>query len=376
MKAPRGKGEGGVHFSRSKGLWVGSIAIALDENGRAKRRYVYAKRKEDLLDKLDSLKADKKDGKLVKSEKIRVAKYLERWLEDVVRPGLTVGSYKDYNSVLRNHVIPNLGGYRLRDLEPLHIQNLYANLERKGNSARNRQKVHIILSGALKQALAWNMIAVNPCKAVKPPKVERKEMHVLDESQSEQLLKAAKGDRLYALYVLAITTGLRQGELLGLKWKDLKLKDEQPTLTVCRTLDPIGLVAKDTKTPWSRRTIDLNTLAASALRDHQKNMLAGGNRASEWVFSNTEGNPYFRGNLVRQQFEPMLTKAELPRIRFHDLRHTAASLMIAKGVNIKVVSAILGHKDVVITLDRYGHILPSMQRQAVDAMDSLFSKLA
>lgn len=361
-------------MNHAKGLWQASFVVGRSPTGKALRRQVYATTKTAAQEKLESLKAEIHDGTISAPSKMTVAEYLKLWLADTIRPNLTFGAYRDYESTMRNHVIPIIGGYRLRHLEPTHVQHLTAELERRGKSARCREKVHVILSGALKQAVAWRLMTANPCKAVKAPKVERKEMRFLDEVQAATLLDAALSDRLHALYVLAVTTGMRQGELLGLKWTDLNLKATKASVTIMRTLDPsrCPVVAKDTKTPWSRRTIQLASLAVVALRDHQKRMLTEGNRASEWVFCNTEGNPYYRANLVRRSFEPLLKKAGVPRIRFHDLRHTAASLMLARGVNIKIVSQILGHKDVKITLDRYGHILPSMQEQAVAAMDSLF----
>ncbi len=195
-------------------------------------------------------------------------------------------------------------------------------------------------------------------------------MQVLDAAQVGQLLQAAREDRLHAVYVLAVATGLRQGELLGLHWEDVDMK--QGALTVRRQLSEEGGVLQFTepKTAKGRRRVELPEFATAALHEHRKRMLAAGT-PGPLVFCDTEGNPIRKRNLLRRSFQPLLQRAELPKIRFHDLRHTAATLLLSQGVHPKIVQERLGHAQISLTLDTYSLVLPSMQKEAAAKLDSL-----
>ncbi len=218
----------------------------------------------------------------------------------------------------------------------------------------------------------------NVADLVDPPKVQRQEMKVLSGEQARVLLETAKGDRLEALYILAITTGMRQGELLALRWRDVDLEDG--TLRVTATMQRIskrGICPSEPKTAGSRRQIALTGMAVSALRHHRNRQLEERLSAAvmawqdnDLVFCNHYGRPIESSNLTRRSFHPLLAKAGLPRIRFHDLRHTAATLLLRKRVPVKVVSEMLGHSQVGITLNIYAHVLPDMQREATAAMEA------
>jgi integrase len=195
------------------------------------------------------------------------------------------------------------------------------------------------------------------------------------------ILDAAKGDPFEALYVLALTTGMRQGELLGLKWEDIDLA--MRTLQVKRTIARLvgkGFITAEPKTTKSRRRIQLTKTAIEALRQHRTRQreakLAAGSAWNEqgWVFCNAIGGPVEVGNMIRRSFRPILVKAELPIIRFHDLRHSAASLLLALGVHAKIVQELLGHSQISLTLDTYSHVLPSLQEEAVNRLDELLSR--
>ena len=202
------------------------------------------------------------------------------------------------------------------------------------------------------------------------PRVPRKEFRVLDADEARRLLEAAKGDRLEALLVLALTTGMRQGELLGLQWEDVDLKNG--TIYVRRTLLEVDgrLTTGETKSGRNRR-LDLPEIAVEALREHRKRMMAEGH-PGPWVFCDTKGGPIRKNNLIRRWFKPLLEKAGLPEIRFHDLRHTAATLLLTLGVHPKVVQERLGHSQISVTLDTYSHVLPSLQKQAASKLDAMF----
>ncbi|HEV2357498.1 MAG TPA: site-specific integrase [bacterium] len=229
------------------------------------------------------------------------------------------------------------------------------------------------LHHALDQAVRWGMIPRNVCDAVTRPGAPRPIMQVLTPTQVSALLEAAREDRLHALYVMAITTGLRQGELLGLQWDDVDLTGA--LLHVRHSLHEVNgrLSLGEPKTARAKRPVDLPRIAVAALREHRERMLAEGHPHG-WVFCDTEGGPVRRPNLLRRSFQPLLKKAGLPQIRFHDLRHTAATLLLLQGVHPKVVQERLGHSQISVTLDTYSHVLPSMGREAAAKLDALLER--
>ncbi len=213
----------------------------------------------------------------------------------------------------------------------------------------------------MKQAVTWSLIPRNVTEAVEPPREQKKEIRPLDEDQVKRLLKAVRGDQLEALYVLAITTGMRSGELLGLRWEDVDL--QTGTLQVRRTV--FNGRIEPPKTLKGKRSIRLTQTSITALRKHP--------RASEWIFSTKVGTPMSVHNLHNRSWKPLLKKTALPLdTRFHDLRHTAATLLLSRGVHPKIVQELLGHSSISITLDTYSHVLPNMQEKAVEAMEDIF----
>jgi integrase len=261
----------------------------------------------------------------------------------------------------------------LSKLTAQQLQALYSALERDGVSPRTRAQTHAVLHVALRDAVKAGRLPVNPADAVDRPKVPKKEIRPLDAEQTKALLKHAEGDRLHALYVLAVTTGLRQGELLGLRWEDIDLGSGR--LAVRRTLreDAGKLAFGEPKTRASVRSVDLPATAVRALREHRRRMLAEGN-PGPIVFCDTQGGPLRKSNLIRRSFRPLLERAGLPIVQFHDLRHTAATLLLGPGVHPKIVQERLGHADISTTMNTYSHVLPSMQTEAADRLEELLAK--
>jgi integrase len=294
---------------------------------------------------------------------------------DTVRPT----TYERYEQIVRIHVRPALGSVKLKNLTPVHVRGLYREKLEAGLSARTVQYIHVTLHKALKQAVQDGLIPRNATEAVKAPQVRREEMRPLSAEQVKVLLEVARGDRLEALYVLAIHTGLRQGELLRLKWEDVDL--ESGTLRVRRTLVTAkgGSVLMAPKTKRSRRSVRLTQGAVEALRGHLKRQLQEIDRAgSLWrenglMFASESGEPLDRWYLTSCRYKALLKRTELPMIRFHDLRHTGATLLLSKNVNPKIVSEMLGHASIAITLDTYSHVLPNMRDQAAAAMEDALS---
>ena len=295
---------------------------------------------------------------------------MERWLSDSVHGSVKRRTYESYASIVRRHIVPAFGASKLAVLTPVHVQGLYRIKLDEGLSPTTVEHIHTTLHRALKQAVRWQLIPRNVCEAVTVPKRISHEINPLSPEQARGFLKAVEGDRHECLYVLALTTGMRQGELLGLLWRDVDLTTK--VLHVRRAL--ITGYGKQTyeppKSAKSRRSITLSGKAVAALEAHRRcSRDAGIYEDDRPVFCNRIGGPLHPKNLMDRHFRPMLRRAGLPPIRFHDLRHTAATLLLSKGIHPKIVSEVLGHANISITLDVYSHCLPNMQGPAASAMD-------
>jgi len=377
MPGRRGHGEGSVYQRESDGLWVGSIDLGY-VNGKRKRRPLYGKTRREVTKKLAKALHEYQQGLPVAAERLTVAQFLERWLVASVQPSVKSKTYEGYESIVRVRVVPRIGRKQLAKLTPLDLQQLYANLQAAGLSKRSVHHTHRVLHRALRQAVSWDLIPRNPCERVTPPRPGRSEMQVLSEEQATAFLEATKDHPHHALYVLALTTGMRQGELLGLRWQDVDLDAGQ--LAVRQTLQwqrSRGLVFTTPKTARSRRIIILSQRAVQVLRRHRTRQLefrlSLGEvwQDSDLVFTNEIGGPLSPSQQTRV-FQRALAAAGLPKMRFHDCRHTAATLLLSKGVHPKVVSEMLGHSTITLTLDTYSHLVPVLHQQAAATMDAVF----
>lgn len=369
MGKRRGRGEGSV-FQRADGVWTSTITIGYDESGKRKRRTVYAGSKAAVLEKLTQLQGLAATGSLSEPTRLTCREYLERWLEDVQRPNIRASTHLRYASLLATHITPHIGGIRLAKVQPITIQRLYSQLGSASASGRTRELVHVVLRKAFKQAMLWGYMTRNPCDAVARPKPARKAIRYFTAEETNRFLSAARSDRLFALYVLAVSAGLRQGELFGLKWRDVDWN--AGAIAVQRTIDDLNgkLSVGEPKTAKGRRRVDLPAIAMSALRAHRKAMFAEGH-ASDWIFCDTKGGLLRRGNVLRRSYFRLLKTAQLSPLNFHCLRHTAATLLLLQGTHPKIVQERLGHATVAITLDTYSHVLPSLQREAADKLDAM-----
>jgi integrase len=281
---------------------------------------------------------------------------------------------------VRNYLVPTLGWIKLRALTPAHLRGLYREKTETGLSARTVGYIHTTIHNALEQAVKDGLVPRNVADVVKPPQLCKEEIQPLTPAQTKSFLEAVGGHRFEALYVLAVTAGPRQGELLGLKWEDIAL--DRNLLQVKRTLsgtkggEPIFSNPKSAK---GRRSVKLTARAVEALRRHRERQLEEREEvAGIWqnhglVFPTRIGTPMSRHNLVARSFKPLLKRAGLPEIRFLDLRHTCATLMLAVGANPKVAQETLGHANVTITLDTYSHLLPNMQNEVAEKVNELLS---
>ncbi len=361
----RGNGEGSI-FQRADGRWVARLAIGYDHDGKRLRKTVYGHTKREVQDELNRLQHRKSTGTLAATTKVTVGQYLDRWLEDVAR--LTVGpsTHQRYAELVKVHIKPRIGGVRLHRLTAGDVQGVYSAMEQAGSSPRTRQFVHAVLRKALANAVRWGLVVRNVCEQVDAPRVPKRTMDVFTPAQATAFLAASATDRLAAMYVLAVTVGMRQGELFALQWEDVDL--DAGRLSVRHTLYNGTLGPPKTKA--SKRRIELPAMAVEALWAHKRAMLAEGFAGVPFVFCNTTGGLLHRPN-VRRSYKEILKTAGLPSIRFHDMRHTAATLMLSGNINAKVVQETLGHASIKTTLDSYSHVLPTMQREAANVMDRL-----
>ena len=364
-------GEGGIR-RRKDGRYEARYTVWTATG--PKRRAVYGKDYEDAREKLAAAVADRDKGLIYEAGNVTVAEYLGRWLSDSVRDAVKRRTYESYVSIVGRHIVPSVGRVKLAKLTPGHVQGLYRAKLDEGLSPTTVEHVHTTLHRALKMAVRWQLVPRNVCEAVTVPKRVSPEIRPLNRQQAKRFLASAEGDRYAALYALALTTGMRQGELLGLCWHDVDLDGGK--LSVRRAL--VTGYGKQTyerpKTAKGRRSIALTLKAIAALRRHEEGQRAAGLYCDDGpVFCNRVGGPVHPKNLLDRSFRPLLTKAGLPQIRFHDLRHTTATLLLSKGVHPKIVQEVLGHANISITLDTYSHVLPGMGDAAAGAMDDVLS---
>ncbi len=372
----RGNGEGTIS-RRKNGGWMAQYYV--HTVGGRKRKTLYGKTRKEVAKKLAKAMVDRDGGLIFDAGKMTVGEYLDRWLSDSARGTVRKSTYDSYKRQLERYVHPALGQLALKKLTELHVQGLYRSMQDRGLSARTVRYTHAILRRALKQAVRWKYIPRNPCDDADPPKLQRDEMRPLDQEQARRLLDTTRHsgpngepDRFHAFYVLAIHTGMRPGELLGLKWEDVDL--EAGILSINRTLSIAGEFAAP-KTTKSRRRIQLTAGSVAALRAHRKRQLEERMRLSSlWrdhglVFPSIIGTPLSYRNVVRA-FKDSLKRASLPpTVRLYDLRHTCATLLLARNVHPKYVQELLGHASITLTLDTYSHVLPGMDGGAASAID-------
>lgn len=376
MSKRRGHGEGSI-FKRKDGLWVTRVTIGRDARGKVKKLTTYHKTRKEAKEALIKALGDRQRGLPIDPSRQTVADFLIRWLEDSVKGSTRPRTYECYAGVINRHIIPAVGSLRLSKLSPQRLQRLYREKQETGLT-RTVQLIHAVLHRALSQALKWGLVPRNVSDAVDRPRVARKEMQVLTPDQLNCLLEAARNDALHALYVMAVTTGLRQGELLALKWSDINL--DIGTLQVQRQLQWLKGAASFTepKSAKSRRSLVLPEMTIASLKKHRVRQnearLAMGSvwHDNDLIFCSSIGTALNQSNLTKR-FHALLAKAGLTRIRFHDLRHTAATLLLQKGVHPKIVQEMLGHSQISLTLDTYSHVLPAMKREAATKMDEILA---
>lgn len=372
----------GQIITKGKNSHLVRVYLGTDADG--KRRYhnrTIRGTKKDALRYQTSILSDMDRGTFVEPSKETLNSYLDRWLEQSAAVRLRERTLTDYRELLRCHVRPLLGQKALSSITPLDVQAVYTNMLERGLSPRRVRYAHAVLRSALKQAVKWQLLANNPADYVDLPRQKRTEMHAMSKDEVIRFLRVAKEGPWYAFFLMALTTGMRAGELLALQWKDVDLNRGALQVNRSLTRGKEGWRFDEPKTVKSRRRIKLGPTLVQALQLHRSRQAAQRLRVGiryenlDLVFAAENGHPMDRHNLSNRHFKPLLDAAGLSKsIRLHDLRHTYATLLLAAGEHPKIVSEALGHASIQLTLDTYSHVLPDMQQSAVDKLeDMLFS---
>lgn len=369
MAKRRENGEGSIYRDGS-GRWRATITTGYDENGKRRRRYLHGRTKSEVIGKLAELRADVVGGTVSEPSRVTVREFAERWLEMAASERIRPTTRATYESLLRRHVTPHLGGVRLTQLSPLQLQSWQTTLARDKVSVFQRRAAQALFKTILTRAVKLRILARNPLDALDMPRRPHREITILEPDEVQKLLEATRGDRLEAVYVLAVATGARQGELFGLRWSDVDLA--AGSLTIRRTLIEANgeLSFGEPKTPRSRRRVELPAYAVDALRRHLESQPAIPHPTA-LVFTDGTGNPLRKSNFTRREWHPLLERAGVKPVKFHSLRHSHVTTLLAAGGNLQAVSERVGHARSSMTADVYAHVVEGMQRALVDTLDRL-----
>ena len=381
MAKKRANGEGSIR-KRKDGRWEGRYTAGHDpETGKAIYKNVLGRSQAEVKEKLKQAIGETQALDITKAGKYTVGEWMEVWFQDYAKIKVRPSSHQTYQGYIQNHIRPNIGDIPLEKLTSLDLQKLYKKLlttgrvdrleakrQPKGLSAKTVRNIHQILSSALKLAQEQRLILANPAEGCALPRVEHQEMKTLTTVQLASFFREARDSGVFELYYLELATGLRRGELLGLKWEDIDL--DRGDLRVRRQVSRINgeVVEAPLKTKNAYRTLPLAEDTVSVLKEQRKKV---GN--SPWVFPSPNGGP-ISPDSVLHMLHRVLKRAGLPKVRFHDLRHTFATLALQNGVDVKTVSGMLGHFSAGFTLDTYAHITSAAQRQAAQTMRSVLSE--
>ena len=369
----RGNGEGSI-YANAKGVWTAVVSLP---GGR--RKYLYAANRHEVARKLALTLGAVERGALAEARGRKLGEYLDQWLRDVARPSVREWTYRGYEVHVRCHIKPLLGHIPLDRLAPADVQYFLNGKLATGLSPKTVRYMRGTLRTALHQAVRWNLIATNAAAMVDGPRIEPYEYKPFSRLEARRFLAAVRGHRLEALYTVALAMGLRQGEALGLRWQDVDL--DLGYIRLNRQLQRFHgrFELVQLKTARSRRTLVMPPVVAKALRAHRDRQIGDQrNNSAVWnelglVFTRADGKP-LDGTVVSHQFHRILDRAELPQRRFHDLRHSCATLLIAQHVSPRVVMEILGHSQIGVTMNTYAHVIPEQSKGAAKKMESLLAE--
>jgi integrase len=376
MAGRRGNHEGSIYQRSADGLWCGVALLGYDIRGRMIRKTVTAKSRAEVTRKLAQLRRQVDAGKVSTVKTPTLSELMKRWFETVLSREVARSTYDNYHTVVKYHVLPVLGRRKVTDITVADVDRLLALKLGAGLSPSTVHRVRALISQCLDQGVRWGDVPTNVARLSRPPKMVRPEGRTLTREQAQQLLETLKTHRHESLYLLMLSTGMRRGEALGLKWEDLNL--ENGIVRIKRNLKREGgrIVTADTKTLKSRRAVNVPAPVLEALQKNrdlqevEKAELGDPWVDSGFIFTTSIGTPIDPRNLYRE-FSQICEKAGLGHWHPHELRHSAASLMLASGVKLQVVSEVLGHSSIRMTADVYGHILDPDRQHAASAMSEV-----
>jgi integrase len=375
MARRRADGEGTI-YRRADGRWAGQLSLGAGRNGARQRHNVYGRTRNEVVDKMRRAKNRVAEGMPPADSSTTVADYLRWWADNVLPGTVRDTTCYQYRRVIEHTIIPAVGGHPLNKLAPTHVHGMLRHLEDTGRGNSSRRVARVVLRRALALAEEWGLVARNVASVVKAPRATTKTDDALDLDGIRKLIAAAEGDRLEALWVTAVLVGLRKGELVALTWDNIDLR--KAAVTVQATLRRVpgqGLVLNLPKSKHGARTVALPPICVESLRRRRQTQrlerIAAGPRWHDtgYVFTTEVGTPIDPDNL-KHAFRKVTTKAGLGNLRFHALRHSCATVALAEGVPLEVISRQLGHAGYAITADVYAHVGREAQRQAADAMQA------
>lgn len=383
----RGNNEGTI-YQRADGRWCCQVTVGINpETGKPKRKTLYGKTRREVADKLTKALQEINSGAYIEPTTYTLGQWLDKWMTDYKKVQLKPGTYASYEYLIDIHIKPALGRTPLAKLQAHMLQSFYSEKLQTGRydgegglSTRTVRYLHAIVRQALEQSVREGMLPRNVADATNPPVVQNKPIRPLNEQELVQFFQEAREDRYFAAYVLVATTGMRRGELCGLCWDSVDL--EQGVAVVQRQMLVLkdGLSLEDTtKSKSGRRSIILTDDAVRELKAHRRGqakerlLLGPAYQDNNLVFCKEDGSPIDPRDFTKR-FQRILGRAGLPKVRLHDLRHTHASLLLARGVHPKVVQERLGHSSITMTLDLYSHLTPGLQEAAAASLNGLVQK--
>jgi integrase len=371
MAGRRGNNEGTV-FQRSDGRWCGGVS-----DGTGRRKFVYAASRQEAARKLNQALHDHLRGLPVADDRITTGALLDKWIEQVASPAVRPLTLERYKTIVTLHLKPALGSIRLTQLKPEHVQALMTAKVKEGLSPATVVYVRNTLRTALNRAIKWGLLYRNVAALADPPRTSRQEIKPLTPEEIDVFLAGIEADSYGPLFTVALTTGLRKGELLGHRWSDVDFEQRQLRVRLALQRQAGALHLVEPKTARSKRVIALTQLAFDAFkrekaRQAHQQLFAG----SRWhetglVFTSSIGTP-LEPRYVLRRFQELLLRLGIEKRRFHDLRHSCATLLLMQGVAARVVMEILGHSQYKLTMDTYSHVIPALEKDAANRLDVFF----
>lgn len=379
MAKKRANGEGNIR-KRKDGRWEGRYTAGINpETGKQIFKNVLGRTQAEVKEKLKKALTDSQKLDLTKQGRYTVGTWMDEWFENVAKVKVRPSSHQTYRGYIDNHIKPNIGNIPLEKLTTMELQKFYRKLltsgrverieaekQPKGLSAKTVRNINQVISSAMDLAVAQKIILANPTDACELPKVEHKEMQTIPAEQLQAFLAEAKATEVYEMYYIELATGLRRGELLGLKWEDIDWKNG--VIRVRRQIARVDgrIVEAPLKTKNSYRTVTISLQAVEVLKQQKEKT------NDQYVFPSPNGGP-ISPDSVNNMLKRVLERAGIPKVRFHDLRHTFATLALQNGIDIKTVSSMLGHFSAGFTLDTYAHVTTAAQKEAAETMGNILA---